>query len=152
MKAARWHEARGAAADRRHIKALVSGLYDGDMGRRIASARALGEISRRDPEYIRKMWPRIFYAFDDTMSCWGAAEGLGEIGRNVPRLRDRIMLLLRKFQRDASSCQGYIWAVTEAAGNIRRFLGDGRRTWIYDNETARMESLSEIASEALAKL
>lgn len=140
------------------------------------------------------MWPRIFYAFDDTMSCWGAAEGLGEIGRNVPRLRDRIMLLLRKFQRDASSCQGYVWAVTrigqvdpgrvggfvadfvrfldspdicmagqamwalgelrvsEAAGRIRPFLGDGRRTWVYDNETARVRSLSEIASEALAKL
>ncbi|GAB4388904.1 MAG: hypothetical protein Kow0025_11000 [Thermodesulfovibrionales bacterium] len=103
--------AREEARIKGRIKALVSGLYDEDMGRRHASAVALGELARRAPGYVRKMWPRIFYAFDDTMSCWGAAEGVGEIGRNLPGLRHKIIHLLKKFQRDRSSCQGYVWAV-----------------------------------------
>lgn len=105
----RWTSEGARAKDR--IKALVSGLYDHDMRRRHASATALGELSRASPDYVKRMWPRIFYAFDDTMSCWGAAEGVGEIGRNLPELRSKIIHLLRKFQRDSSSCQGYVWAV-----------------------------------------
>lgn len=54
---------------------------------------------------------RIFYAFDDTMSCWGVAEGLGEIARNMPELRGKITLLLSKFQHDESTCQGFVWAI-----------------------------------------
>jgi hypothetical protein len=109
----------GAASDRRRMKALIHGLFDHDMRVRFSSAKALGELSRGRPDLIRRMWPRIFYAFDDTMSCWGAAEGLGEIARNMPELRDKLILHLKKFQRDEASCQGYVWAVTRV-GQVER--------------------------------
>lgn len=53
------------------------------------------------------------------MSCWGAAGGLGEIARNMPELRDKLILHLKKFQRDEASCQGYVWAVTRV-GQVDR--------------------------------
>lgn len=135
-----------------------------------------------------------FYAFDDTMSCWGAAEALGEIGRNLPEMRSKIVLFLRKFERDECSCQGFIWAVTrigqvdrdkvegiipdlmsflnsenvciigqsiwalgelgikEASERIKDFLNDNRATWVYDNDTARRRTITEIAQEAVEKL
>ena len=100
-----------SAVDRKILRDLVSALYDIDMEKRFLAARKLGEFARTDPGLIKQVWNRIFYAFDDTMSCWGAAEGLGEIARNAPGLRSRILLLLRKFQHDEVSCQGFIWAV-----------------------------------------
>jgi hypothetical protein len=67
------------------IRHIVSILYDDDMTRRFAAAKALGEIARREPELMKQRWERIFRLFDDTMSCWGAAEALGEIARNMPQ-------------------------------------------------------------------
>ena len=101
-----------ALRDHQKIKRIISLLYDQDMEKRLLGAKALGEIARIEPEVIKKRWNRIFYAFDDTMSCWGAAEALGEIGRNLPEMRSRIILFLRKFEKDEVSCQGFIWAVT----------------------------------------
>ncbi len=98
--------------DHRNIKRVIALLYDASMENRLLGALAIGEIAKRSPEIIKKRWNRIFYAFDDTMSCWGAAEALGEIGRNVPEMRSRIVLFLRKFERDEISCQGFIWAIT----------------------------------------
>ena len=184
----------GKATPRKQLRQIIGGLYGVDMQKRFESAQALGLIARDDPDTIEKTWNRIFYAFDDTMSCWGVAEGLGEIARNLPRLRSRILTLLRKFQADESSCQGFIWAVCRigqvdrklvddfipdleravdsgascmigqalwAIGELRivqemsavgRFLNDSRETWIYENDTVRRRTLSDIAGEALQKL
>lgn len=98
-------------SDHKKLKDIISLLYDEDMEQRFVAAKALGEIARIEPDIIKQRWDRIFYAFDDTMSCWGAAEGLGEIGRNIPEMRSKIVLFLRKFQRDECSCQGFIWAI-----------------------------------------
>ncbi len=93
------------------IRDIVAGLYGVDMQKRFDAALALGCLAKEDPEAVMRVWNRIFYAFDDTMSCWGAAEGLGEIARNMPGLRTKILVLLRKFAADESSCQGFVWAV-----------------------------------------
>lgn len=97
--------------DHRNLKRVISLLYDADMGNRLLGALAIGRIARLSPDIIKKRWNRIFYAFDDTMSCWGAAEALGEIGRNIPEMRSRIVLFLRRFEKDESACQGFIWAI-----------------------------------------
>ncbi len=104
-----------AIGDKKAFKHVISLLYDMEMEKRLAAAKALGEIARIRPDIIRRRWDRIFYAFDDTMSCWGAAEALGEIGRNMPEIRGKILLLLRKFEKDETSCQGYIWAICRIA-------------------------------------
>ncbi len=98
-------------SNRGKLGSITSLLYHEDMGQRLIAARTLGEIAKRDPELIKQRWERIFRAFDDTMSCWGAAEALGEIGRNLPERRSKIVLLLKAFKRDECSCQGYIWGM-----------------------------------------
>lgn len=117
-----------AIRDHRKIRAIISLLYDLDMERRLLAAKALGEIARIRPDLIKHRWPRIFYAFDDTMSCWGVAEGLGEIARNLPELRNKIVLMLRKFEKDECSCQGFIWAMTRICqienNKIKDFIPD----------------------------
>jgi hypothetical protein len=100
-----------AVNDKRTFRKIISLLYDSNMENRLFAAQSLGQIARINPELIKKRWPRIFYAFDDTMSCWGVAEGLGEIARNLPELRGKIVIHLNKFKRDAISCQGFIWAI-----------------------------------------
>lgn len=96
---------------RNSIRDIVVGLYGVDMQKRFDAAMALGRLAKDDPDAVMRVWNRIFYAFDDTMSCWGAAEGLGEIARNMPGLRTKILALLRKFAADEASCQGFVWAV-----------------------------------------
>lgn len=96
---------------RNSIRDIVAGLYGVDMQKRFDAAMALGRLAKDDPDAVMRVWNRIFYAFDDTMSCWGAAEGLGEIARNMPGLRTKILALLRKFAADEASCQGFVWAV-----------------------------------------
>lgn len=109
----------GAIKNHQKLRQITSFLYDVDIEHRFIAAKALGEIARIKPEIIKKRWKRIFYAFDDTMSCWGVAEGLGEIGRNMPDLRGRIISLLRRFKRDECSCQGFIWSVCRI-GQVER--------------------------------
>ena len=108
----------------KRLRQIIGGLYGVDMQKRFESAKALGLIAKDDPDTIEKTWNRIFYAFDDTMSCWGVAEGLGEIARNLPRLRSKILALLRKFQEDESSCQGFIWAVCRIGQVDRKLVDD----------------------------
>jgi hypothetical protein len=61
---------------------------------------------------MKQRWERIFRAFDDTMSCWGAAEALAEVARNLPQQqRGKIIPFLRGFRKDECSCQGYIWGM-----------------------------------------
>lgn len=112
--------------DNKKLRNVISLLYDSDMEKRFLGAKALGEIAKIRPELIKHRWGRIFYAFDDTMSCWGVAEGLGEIARNIPKLRGKIVLLLRKFQKDESSLQGFIWAMCRIGqvekNKIRNFI------------------------------
>lgn len=103
--------AQEIVSDPRKLRKVVALLYESDMSSRFLGARLFGEIARIKPELIRNKWRRIFYAFDDTMSCWGVTEGLGEVARNVPELRSRILLLLRKFREDEVSCQGFVWAL-----------------------------------------
>lgn len=183
-----------ATASKKGLKRLVSLLYNEDMQNRLTAAKALGEMARVQKDFVRRVWPRIFYAFDDTMSCWGVAEGLGEIARNSPELRLSIFQLLKKFRRDEQSCQGFAWAIArigqvdkkriehfipdlvsflesvdtcilgqsiwalaelevhEAADSIKEHLGDGRETWLYENDSAYVKSINRIAKEALIKL
>lgn len=180
--------------DHGKLRNLISLLYDEDMGRRLTAAKALGEIARLEPELMKQRWERIFRAFDDTMSCWGAAEALGEVGRNLPQHRRKIVLFLRGFRKDECSCQGYIWGMCricqvdramikdftpelegflgsrnvcmtgqalwalgelgleEAVEKVKGFLGDGRETWIFENEQVSRMSIGQIAEEALKKL
>lgn len=100
-----------AVNDRSKLRKIVSLLYDADMEVRLSAAKALGEVARIKPDYIRQIWHRILNATDDTMSCWGVSEGLGEIARNLPDLRGKILVRLMKFRRDESTCQGFIWAI-----------------------------------------
>jgi len=102
---------KGTDHSRKRLRELIAGLYDPEMQTRFSSACALGTFARDNPALVKQVWNRIFYAFDDTMSCWGASEGLGEIARNLPDMRGKILALLRKFQNDEASCQGFIWAV-----------------------------------------
>ncbi len=61
---------------------------------------------------MRQRWERIFRSFDDTMSCWGVAEALSEIARNLPKQhRGKLVLVLRGLRRDDCSCQGYLWGM-----------------------------------------
>ena len=101
-----------ALKDHRKLRNIVSLLYHEDMAERLRAALALGEITRRDPELMQQRWERIFRAFDDTMSCWGVAEALAEIARNMPKEhRGKLVNFLRGFKRDDCSCQGYIWGM-----------------------------------------
>ena len=97
--------------DHNRLRSIISLLYDEDMSRRFMAAKALGEIARLAPDLMKQRWERIFRAFDDTMSCWGAAEALGEVGRNLPQHRKKIVMFLRGFRKDDCSCQGYIWGM-----------------------------------------
>lgn len=133
------------ATARKRLRQIIGGLYGVDMQKRFESAQALGQIARDDPDTIEKTWNRIFYAFDDTMSCWGVAEGLGEIARNLPRLRSRILTLLRKFQADESSCQGFIWAVCRIGQVDRKLVDD----FIPDLERAVDSGASCMIGQAL---
>ncbi len=100
-----------AIKDHGKIRKIVSLLYDEDLGRRFTAAKALGALAVREPALLEQRWMRIFKAFDDTMSCWGAAEALGEIARNMPQQRRKIMLFLKNFRRDDCGCLGYIWGM-----------------------------------------
>ncbi len=100
-----------AIKDHTKIRKIVSLLYEEDMTRRLTAVKALGALAKRDPALMQQRWERIFRFFDDTMSCWGAAEALGEMARNMPQLRGRIMLFMRLFRKDDCSCQGYIWGM-----------------------------------------
>ncbi len=111
-------------AGRDGIRDIVAGLYGVDMQHRFEAAMTLGSLAKTDPESVMRVWNRIFYAFDDTMSCWGAAEGLGEIARNMPRMRTKILKLLRKFAADESSCQGFVWAVCRIGQVDRKLIED----------------------------
>lgn len=117
-----------ANKERIRLRHLIAGLYDADMNRRLQAAQKLGIFAKENPDAIKQSWGRIFYAFDDTMSCWGASEGLGEIARNLPDLRSKILQLLRKFQNDDVSCQGFVWAICRI-GQVDR---DGIREFIPD--------------------
>src|SRR5512143_1196397 len=90
-----------ALKDHRKLRNIVSLLYHEDMAQRLRAAQALGEITRRDPELMKQRWERIFRSFDDTMSCWGVAEALAEIARNMPKQhRGKLIHFLRGFRRD----------------------------------------------------
>ncbi len=106
---------------RGHIMGMVAGLYGVDMQKRFEAALSLGRLAKDYPDKIMRLWTRIFYAFDETMSCWGAAEGLGEIARNLPVVRTKILALLRKFAADEASCQGFVWAICRI-GQVDRQL------------------------------
>ncbi len=124
-----------AIKDHGKFRHIVSLLYHEDMVERLRAALALGEITRRDPELMRQRWERIFRSFDDTMSCWGVAEALAEIARNLPKEhRGKIVLFLHGLRRDDCSCQGYLWGmcricktdserVKDFAAELREFLG-----------------------------
>jgi hypothetical protein len=109
---------------RKKLRELISGLYDPEMSKRFETATRLGVFARENPALVRQMWNRIFYAFDDTMSCWGVSEGLGEIARNLPDMRSKILALLRKFQSDEASCQGFVWAVCRIGQVDRKIVED----------------------------
>ena len=109
---------------RDRVRDIVAGLYGVDMQKRFEAALALGRLAKDDPDAVMRVWHRIFYAFDDTMSCWGAAEGLGEIARNIPRMRTKILALLRKFAADEASCQGFVWAVSRVGQVDRKLIED----------------------------
>jgi hypothetical protein len=113
---------KGTDHSRKRLRELISGLYDPEMQERFASARALGAFAKENSTLVKQVWNRIFYAFDDTMSCWGVAEGLGEIARNLPEMRGKILALLRKFQNDEASCQGFIWAVCRIGQEDRELV------------------------------
>jgi HEAT repeat protein len=113
-----------AIKDHRKIRNIVSLLYDEDITRRFTAVKALGEIAKREPELMKQRWERIFRSFDDTMSCWGAAEALGEIARNMPRYRRKIVLFLRVFRKDDCSCQGYIWGMCRICQVDRDWIND----------------------------
>ncbi len=94
------------------IRRIVSLLYNDDMELRFVAVRALGAIAGREPEIMNQRWERIFHSFDDTMSCWGAAEAIGEVARNMPQPnRLRLVQFLRNFRRDDCSCMGYLWGM-----------------------------------------
>lgn len=183
-----------AINDHKKFNRIISYLYSEDMGQRFTAAKVLGEIARLKPEMIRRVWVRIFYAFDDTMSCWGVTEALGEIARNLPEDRSKIFIMLRKFERDETSCPGFIWSMSricqvemerikdfipdlmtflnsenpcmigqsiwaigelgieEAVEKINGFLGDTRKTWLYENDFVVKKTLGEISKDALEKL
>ncbi len=107
------------------IRQLVSLLYHDDMERRFTAVKALGEIARREPELLNRRWERIFGTFDDTMSCWGAAEAIGEIARNMPQHdRSRIVQFLRVFRRDDCSCMGYLWGMCRICQIDQRWIAE----------------------------
>jgi hypothetical protein len=49
-----------AVKDRSKLKRLISLLYDSDMKQRFVAAKALGEIARSDPEFIKQRWRHGF--------------------------------------------------------------------------------------------
>lgn len=113
--------------DHKKLRHIVSLLYHEDMAERLRAALALGEITRRDPELMKQRWERIFRTFDDTMSCWGVAEALSEIARNMPNEnRGKLVNFLRGFKRDDCSCQGYIWGMCRIckieSGRVSEFV------------------------------
>jgi hypothetical protein len=74
---------------------------------------------------MKQRWERIFGSFDDTMSCWGAAEALGEIAMNMPpQNRRRIALFIKVFKRDDCGCQGYIWGMSRICQVDRGWIKD----------------------------
>jgi hypothetical protein len=104
--------AQEAIAHPQKIRQIVALLYNDDMERRFVAVKALGGITRRSPQLMKQRWERIFHSFDDTMSCWGAAEAVGEIARNMPpENRTKVVQFLRNFRRDDCSCMGYLWGM-----------------------------------------
>ncbi len=105
------------------IRQIVSLLYNEDLERRFIAVVALGEIAKREPALMTQRWERIFRSFDDTMSCWGAAEALGEIARNMPQHnRSRIVQFLKAFRRDDCSCMGYLWGMCRICQVDQRWI------------------------------
>ncbi len=89
--------------DHSRLRKVIFLFYDSEMEKRFIGAKTLNEAERRMPD-VKRRWSRIFYVFDDIMSCWGAAEALGEIGRNINEMRSRIVIFLRKSEKDEVSC------------------------------------------------
>ncbi len=107
------------------IRQIVSLLYNDDMERRFVAVKALGTIAQREPELMKQRWERVFDKFDDTMSCWGAAEALGEIARNMPEQnRSRVVQFLKHFRRDDCGCMGYLWGMCRICQIDRRWAAE----------------------------
>jgi HEAT repeat protein len=107
------------------IRQIVSLLYNDDIERRFVAVQALGAIARREPELMNWRWERIFHSFDDTMSCWGAAEAIGEIARNMPQQnRLRLVQFLRNFRRDDCSRMGYLWGMCRICQIDQRWIAE----------------------------
>jgi len=127
------------------IRNIVSLLYDEDLERRFIAVKALGEIAKREPDLMQRRWERIFRSFDDTMSCWGAAEALGEIARNMPGIRSKIALFLRVFKKDDCGCQGYIWGMCRICqvekGKIKDFVPELEGFLISSNVCIRGQAV-----------
>lgn len=135
-----------ALKDHRKLRNIVSLLYHEDMAERLRAALALGEITRRDPELMQQRWQRIFRAFDDTMSCWGVAEAMAEIARNMPKEhRGKLVNFLRGFKRDDCSCQGYIWGMCRICkiedGRVNDFVPELEAFLDSQNICMRAQSL-----------
>lgn len=59
------------------------------------------------------------------MSCWGIAEALGEIARNLaPQHRRKIIPFLRGLRKYESCCQGYIWGMCRICQVERDMITD----------------------------
>jgi len=127
------------------IRNIVSLLYDEDLERRFIAVKALGEIAKREPDLMQRRWERIFRSFDDTMSCWGAAEALGEIARNMPGIRSKIALFLRVFKKDDCGCHGYIWGMCRICqvekGKIKDFVPELEGFLISSNVCIRGQAV-----------
>ena len=117
--------AREAVEHPEKIRQIIALLYNDDMERRFVAVKALGEIAHCAPQLMLQRWERIFHSFDDTMSCWGAAEAVGEIARNIPpENRTKIVQFLRNFRRDDCSCMGYLWGMCRICQVDRKWLSE----------------------------
>ncbi|MEK6672811.1 MAG: DVU0298 family protein [Nitrospirota bacterium] len=122
-------------------------------------AEGLGEIARNQPEFRDRIVSLLRMLIKDEVSCQGCIWAVGRIGQ-VDRdvISGFIPDLIRLLGSPEICMAGQtIWALGElkirdAGEKIAGFLNDSRTTWIFENESANVRSLGEIAREALGKM
>jgi HEAT repeat protein len=122
-------------------------------------AEALGEIARNMPELRGKILLRLRKFQKDESTCQGFIWAICRIGQvEIDRVKE-FMPDLISFLESREPCMlgQAIWAlgelrITEAMDKIKTFLNDNRQTWVYNNDSACIKTIGQIAEEAVRKL
>lgn len=141
-----------------HIWRRISSAFDDTMSC-WGVAEGLGEIARNQPHFRDRTVSLLRMLIKDEVSCQGCIWAVGRIGQVDRDVISGFIPDLISLLDSPEICMAgqTIWTLGElkirdAAEKIRGFLNDSRTTWIFENESANVRTLGDIADEALVKL